>query len=106
MTAREELERVASGADADLAAMALVDLGRLHEAEGRDREAEDAYRRVAASGHPGQAPRAAFELAGLLERRGEHVEALAIHRYLLGTGLSEYAGPAVCATRRLARTAD
>ena len=91
------------GADLDAAVMALVELAQLHEAEGRPSDAEEAYREVVATGHAGQAPRAAFELARIYEARGDNNEAQAAYRYLLSAGMSEYAGPAVCGLRRLGR---
>ena len=105
MSTRRELESAIAGSDPDLAAMALVDLGQLFERDGLASQAEAAYREAAATGHPGQAPRAAFELARLLESRGDNEEALAIYRYLLSGGMTEFAGPAVCGMRRLGKGA-
>lgn len=103
---RTALEQAVGGEDLDLAVMALVDLGLLHEREGREVEAEEAYREVIATGHPGQAPRAAYELARLLEARGDTAEARAAYGYVLSTGASEYAGPSVCGLRRLRSSDD
>lgn len=98
---RESLERAVAGEDFDAAVVALVELGRLHEREGRVAEAEDAFREVLSTGHSGQAPRAAYELARILEARGATDEARSAYRYLLSGGATEYSAPAICALRRL-----
>jgi tetratricopeptide (TPR) repeat protein len=100
---RAELERRIASGDPDLVPWGLVDMGALLVAEGRPAEAERAFRAALETRHPTQAPRAAFELALLLEARGEPDAAAEAYATVLAGGASEYAGPAVCGMRRLAR---
>jgi tetratricopeptide (TPR) repeat protein len=87
---REELQAIVDGADADQAAVALVELGLLHQADGRPDLAEAAYLRVIAGGHEGQAPRAAFELARLYEAHGDADGAREAYRYVLESGATAW----------------
>ena len=101
MTPHDELQAIVDGPDADRAAVALVELGLLHAGDGRPDLAEAAYLRVIATGHEGQAPRAAFELAQLYEAQGDREGAREAYRYVLESGGHGMAGPAVCGLRRL-----
>jgi Tfp pilus assembly protein PilF len=96
-----ELERVATGPDADRAAVALVEIGLCHHEAGRPAEAEAAYLRAIGPGHEGQAPRAAFELARLYEEHGDREGARAAYAYVLSVGGHGLVGPAACGLRRL-----
>ncbi len=97
----DDLQAIIDGDDADQAAVALVDLGLAHQAEDRPDLAEAAYLRVIASGHEGQAPRAAFELAQLYEAHGDAEGACEAYRIVLESGGHGLVGPAVCGLRRL-----
>jgi len=101
VTRVEELQAVIDGDDADAAAVALVDLGIVHRDAGLPDLAEAAFIRVIETGHEGQAPRAAFELAQLYEAHGDADGAREAYRYVLDTGGHGFAGPAVCGLRRL-----
>jgi tetratricopeptide (TPR) repeat protein len=97
----EELQAIVDGDDADQAAVALVELGLAHQAANRPDLAEAAYLRVIGTGHEGQAPRAAFELAQLYEAHGDTQGAVEAYRYVLEVGGHGLVGPAVCGLRRL-----
>jgi tetratricopeptide (TPR) repeat protein len=97
----EELQAVVDGDDADRAAVALVELGLAHQEAGRPDLAEAAFLRVIETGHEGQAPRAAFELAQLYEAHGDREGARDAYRIVLESGGDGLAGPAVCGLRRL-----
>jgi Tfp pilus assembly protein PilF len=97
----EELQAVVDGNDADQAAVALVELGLAHREAGRPDLAEAAFLRVIETGHEGQAPRAAFELAQLYEAHGDSEGAREAYRIVLESGGHGLAGPAVCGLRRL-----
>jgi Tfp pilus assembly protein PilF len=96
-----ELQAIADGPDADAAAVALVELGLAQRAAGRPDLAESAFLRVIDTGHEGQAPRAAFELAQLYEAHGDSDGAREAYRYVLETGGHGMVGPAACGLRRL-----
>jgi Tfp pilus assembly protein PilF len=97
----EELQAVVDGNDADQAAVALVELGLAHLEAGRPDLAEAALLRAIETGHEGQAPRAAFELAQLYEAHGDSEGAREAYRIVLESGGHGLAGPAVCGLRRL-----
>lgn len=101
MSRIDELQAIVDGPDADAAAVALVELGLTHQADGRPEQAEAAYIRVIESGHEGQAPRAAFELAQLYEAHGDTDGAREAYRIVLDAGGHGLVGPAVCGLRRL-----
>ncbi len=101
MSRIEELQAVADGPDADAAAVAMVELGLAHRDAGRPDLAEAAFIRAIDTGHEGQAPRAAFELAGLYEAHGDAEGAREAYRYVLECGGHGFAGPAACGLRRL-----
>lgn len=103
MSPVDELQAIIDGDDADAAAVALVDLAILHRDAGRPAEAEDALLRVIQSGHEGQAPRAAYELAEMYEAHGDAEGAVAAYRFVLESGGHGLVGPAVCGLRRLKR---
>ena len=103
---RDLLEQHVQGEDLDQAVMALMELAAMDVVDGRLDDAEAAYGEVIATRHEGQAGRAAFELALLLEQRGDPVKARAVYQFLLTAGMTDYAGPAVCAMRRLTRSAE
>jgi Tfp pilus assembly protein PilF len=101
VTDLERLEAIAAGPDADAAAVALVELGLAHRAAGRPDLAEAVLIRVIETGHEGQAPRAAFELAQLYEDHGDAEGAREAYRIVLEAGGHGLAGPAACGLRRL-----
>ena len=101
MTDVAHLQEIADGPDADAAAVALVELGLAHRTAGRPDLAEAAFIRVIDTGHEGQAPRAAFELAQLYEEHGDSEGALDAYRYVLEAGGHGLVGPAACGLRRL-----
>ena len=96
-----DLQAIVDGPDADSAAVALVELGLAHRAAGRPDLAEAAFLRVLDTGHEGQAPRAAFELAQLYEEHGDSDGAREAYRYVLESGGHGLVGPAACGLRRL-----
>ena len=102
----DELQAIIDGADTDHAAVALVELGLVHQDADRPDLAEAAYLRVIGSGHEGQAPRAAFELAQLYEAHGDAEGAREAYRIVLESGGHGLVGPAVCGLRRLAGRPD
>ena len=97
----EPLQAIIDGDDADAAAVALVELGIAHRDAGRPDLAEEAFLRVIGTGHEGQAPRAAFELARMYEAHGDGDGAREAYRYVLESGGHGLAGPAICGLRRL-----
>ena len=99
----EELQAVVDGPDADAAAVALVALGLAHRDGDRPDLAEAAFMRVIDTGHEGQAPRAAFELARLYEEHGDVEGARQAYRFVLEAGGHGLVGPAACGLRRLTR---
>ena len=101
MTDIAALQAIVDGADADAAAVALVELGLAHRAAGRPDLAEAAFLRAIDAGHEGQAPRAAFELAELYEEHGDADGARDAYRYVLESGGHGLVGPAACGLRRL-----
>lgn len=101
MSRIEELQAIVDGDDADQAAVALVELGLAHQSADRPDLAEAAFLRVIETGHEGQAPRAAFELAQLYETHGDTEGAREAYRYVLEVGGHGLVGPAVCGLRRL-----
>lgn len=101
MSTLEELQTIIDGPDADLAAVALVELGLAHAGADRPDLAEAAYLRVIETGHEGQAPRAAFELAQLYEAHGDPDGARDAYKYVLEVGGQGLVAPAVCGLRRL-----
>ena len=101
MTDVAHLRAIADGPDADAAAVALVELGLAHRAAGRPDLAEVAFIQVIDTGHEGQAPRAAFELAQLYEEHGDSEGAREAYRYVLEAGGHGLVGPAACGLRRL-----
>lgn len=101
MNRLDELLAIIGGGDVDLAAVALVELGLVHQAADRPELAEAAYLRVIESAHEGQAPRAAFELAQLYEAHGDAEGAREAYRIVLESGGHGLVGPAVCGLRRL-----
>ncbi len=101
MSTVDELQTIVDGDDADQAAVALVELGLVHQAAGRPDLAEAAFLRVIETGHEGQAPRAAFELAQLYEAHGDSEGAREAYRIVLESGGHGLVGPAVCGLRRL-----
>lgn len=101
MSTLEELQAIVDGPDPDQAAVALVELGLAHVVSDRPDLAEAAYLRVIESGHEGQAPRAAFELAQLYEAHGDSEGAREAYKYVLEVGGQGLVGPAVCGLRRL-----
>ncbi len=101
MSRLDELQSIIDGDDADQAAVALVELGLVHQEAGRPDLAEAAFVRVIETAHEGQAPRAAFELAQLYEEHGDIEGAREAYRIVLEAGGHGLAGPAVCGLRRL-----
>lgn len=101
MSRIDELQAIIDGDDLDQAAVALVELGLVHQQAGRLDLAEAAYLRVIDTRHEGQAPRAAFELAQLYEAHGDADGAREAYRYVLEVGGQGLVGPAVCGLRRL-----
>ena len=101
MSGIDELQAIVDGPDADAAAVALVELGLSHRAGGRPDLAEAAFLRVIDTGHEGQAPRAAFELAQLYEEHGDPEGAREAYRFVVEVGGHGLVGPAVCGLRRL-----
>jgi Tfp pilus assembly protein PilF len=82
-------------------AVVLVDTGLAHVAAGRPDLAEDAFLQAIATGHEGQAPRAALELAQLYEAHGDAEGAREAYRKVLAYGADGPSVAAVCALRRL-----
>lgn len=101
MTDIADLQVIADGPDADAAAVARVELGLAYRTAGRPDLAEAAFIRVIDTGHEGQAPRAAFELARLYEEHGDSEGARDAYRYVLQAGGHGLTGPAACGLRRL-----
>ena len=101
MSGIDELQAIVDGPDADAAAVALVELGLAHRDGGRPDLAEGAFLRVIDTGHEGQAPRAAFELAQLYEAHGDSEGAREAYRFVLEAGGHGLMGPAACGLRRL-----
>lgn len=101
MTRIDDLRQIIAGDDVDQVAVAWVELGLVHQAEDRPDLAEAAYLRAVATGHEGQAPRAAFELAQLYEAHGDAEGAREAYRVVLASGGHGLVGPAVCGLRRL-----
>lgn len=101
MSTVDELQTIVDGDDPDKAAVALVELGLVHQAAGRPDLAEAAFLRVIETGHEGQAPRAAFELAQLYEAHEDSEGAREAYRIVLESGGHGLVGPAVCGLRRL-----
>jgi Tfp pilus assembly protein PilF len=97
----QELQAIIDGDDADQAAVAMVELGLVHQEENRPDLAEAAFLRVIETAHEGQAPRAAFELAQLYEAHGDSEGAREAYRIVLEAGGHGLVGPAVCGLRRL-----
>lgn len=103
MSRVDELQAVIDGPDPDAAAVALVELGIVHRDEGRPAKAEDAFLQVIHTGHEGQAPRAAYELAAMYEAHGDSEGAVAAYTFVLESGGHGLVAPAVCGLRRLKR---
>ncbi len=101
MSRAEELRALIGGPDRDRAAVAGVELGLLHRDEGRPDLAEAAWLEVIRTGHEGQAPRAAFELAQLYEAHDDPEGAREAYRFVLEAGGHGLLGPAACGLRRL-----
>lgn len=101
MSSLDDLQAIVDGPDADARAVALVELGLAHRDGGRPDLAEAAFLRAIDTGHEGQAPRAAFELAKLYEEHGDPEGARDAYRFVLEVGGHGLVGPAVCGLRRL-----